>query len=86
MSIGDSDTNLPATQLPKHYYVKKPNDDKLTLLGRYNPLFSNELKQNVLQYFSDCKNLTDKIENKEFRFRDGIEEMVNYYNENCGVN
>ena len=86
LSIGDSDINLPATQFPKNYYVKKPNEDKLTKLGRYNPLFSDELKQNVLKYFSDCKNLTDKIQSKEFRFRDGIEEMVNYYNENCGLN
>ncbi len=83
MIQGDSDMSMPVADFPSHYYIKKPNAEKLTELGRYNPLFSDKLRKNVLDYFSDCKSLTDKIQNKDFKFRDGIEEMVEYYAEFC---
>lgn len=65
-----------------HYYLKKTNEDRLTDLGEYNPLLNN-LKGKVKDYFSDCKSLIEKLENSEFRVRDGLEDIVNYYNKNC---
>ena len=65
-----------------HYYVKKTNEDRLTDLGEYNPLINN-LKAKVKDYFSDCKSLIEKLENREFKVREGLEDIVNYYNNNC---
>ena len=65
-----------------HYYVKKTNEDRLTDLGEYNPLLNN-LKGKVKEYFSDCKSLLEKLEKSEFRVRDGLEDIVNYYNKSC---
>jgi hypothetical protein len=66
------------------YYVKKAADKKLTTLGPYSPL-TNNLKQRVLDYFSDCAALTDKIKNSELRVRDGLEKIAQFYNANCGA-
>lgn len=65
-----------------YYFAKRPSEEKLTALGNYNPL-SSTLRENVLKYFSDCKALTDKVENKDFRMRSGFEQVAAFYNENC---
>ena len=65
-----------------NYYIKKPNEDKLTEMGAYDPL-TNNLKGRVKTYFSDCKSLIDKLENREFKVRDGLEDIVTFYNKNC---
>ncbi len=65
-----------------YYFAKRPSEEKLTALGNYNPL-SSTLRENVLKYFSDCKALTDKVENKDFRMRSGLEQVAAFYNENC---
>lgn len=65
-----------------HYYIKKPNEEKLTNLGVFHPL-SNNLKLNVRSYFLDCKSLIEKLENKEFKVSKGVEEIVIFYNKNC---
>ncbi len=64
------------------YYIKKPNEDRLTELGAYSPL-TNDLKGRVKTYFSDCKILIDKLENREFKVREGLEDIVKFYNKNC---
>ncbi len=64
------------------YYIKKPTEKNLTLLGLYDPLINN-LKNKVLAYFADCKELIQKIENKDFRMRNGLTPMVDFYNSNC---
>lgn len=64
------------------YYVKKNSDEKLTALGEYNIIF-NSLKSKVKDYFSDCSNLVDKLENRELKVRKGLEEIVEFYNKNC---
>ena len=68
-----------------NYWVKKPSDEKLTNLGAFNPL-STTLRGKVLNYFSDCKALIDKVENKDFRMRSGLEQIAVFYNENCNSN
>lgn len=40
-------------------------------------------KKDMLEYFSDCPELRERIENKDLRKRE-IEAIVNYYNANCG--
>lgn len=65
-----------------HYYVKKTNEEWLTDLGEYIPL-SNDLKGKVKSYFSDCISLIEKLEKREFKIRDGLEDIVNFYNKNC---
>ena len=64
------------------YYIKKPNEDKLTEMGAYSPL-TNDLKGRVKAYFSDCKSLIEKLENSEFKVREGLEDIVIFYNKNC---
>ncbi|WP_301162031.1 hypothetical protein [uncultured Winogradskyella sp.] len=64
------------------YYLKKNQEEKLTKIGIYDPVFSDYTTL-VKNYFSDCPKLIEQIENKTLRFRDGLEEMVKYYNSNC---
>jgi hypothetical protein len=64
------------------YYVKKPNEDILTELGAYN-ILTNNLKGKVKDYFADCKVLIEKLENREFKVRKGLKDIVNFYNNNC---
>ena len=40
-------------------------------------------KKDMVNYFQDCPELAQKIENKEFRKAD-MESLVHYYNSNCG--
>ena len=64
------------------YYLKKNNEEKLTEIGVYDPVFSN-YTNTVKNYFSDCPMLIEQIENKTLRFREGLDKMVEYYNNNC---
>lgn len=64
------------------YYIKKLHEDKLTEMGTYSPL-TNDLKGRVKTYFSDCKSLIEKLENREFKVREGLENIVTFYNKNC---
>jgi hypothetical protein len=36
-----------------------------------------------MSYFSDCKILIQKLENREFKVREGLEDIVIFYNKNC---
>ncbi|MBY0478404.1 MAG: hypothetical protein K2Q24_12215 [Chitinophagaceae bacterium] len=40
------------------------------------------MKKQMMDYFSDCKALVEKIDSKEFRMKE-LEDMVNYYNLEC---
>lgn len=64
------------------YYIRKPEEDKLALLGMYDPIVGN-LKENVINYFSDCPELTEKIMSKDFKVRKDMEAIVEYYNSKC---
>lgn len=39
-------------------------------------------KKDMLEYFSDCPKLVEKIESKDFR-KDDLESIVRFYNSNC---
>ena len=66
------------------YYLKKRNELKLTEIGVYDPIMSDYTTR-VQNYFSDCPNLIEQIENKNLRFKHGLEPMVEYYNNNCDL-
>ena len=40
-------------------------------------------RKDMMNYFSDCPELSQKIENKEYKKRD-LESIVRFYNSNCG--
>jgi hypothetical protein len=73
---------MSISQTVVKYYVKKKSEKKITLLGPYSPL-TNNLKEKTINYFSDCPELIGKIESKDFRIRNGLEQIVEFYNENC---
>jgi hypothetical protein len=72
--------SFPMTSV--NYYLKKNHEEKLTRIGVYDPVFSDYTNL-VRNYFSDCPKLNEQIENKNLRFKDGLEKMVEYYNSNC---
>jgi hypothetical protein len=63
------------------YYAKKKRETKLTYLGKYD--IFGAMREKVIEYFSDCRNLVEKVKNKDFRMRNGLEKVVEYYNKNC---
>jgi len=65
------------------YYVKKPTEEKLLFLGEAGPL--NNLKEKILNYFADCEALVKKIKDRDFKMRDGLEQIAQFYNENCDM-
>lgn len=71
--------NLPNnslyTDISSVYYVKRKNEIYATDIT-----FS--FKTRALKYFSDCKFLINKINNKTFT-SENIIEMINYYNNYC---
>lgn len=58
------------------YYYQKETDK---IYSPNNLLFKKEMSK----YFSDCKELINKIKAKEFKKKDA-EEIVKFYNANCG--
>lgn len=64
------------------YYVRKPNEERLTELGTHASLHYN-FKKRVLSYFSDCESLIEKLNTKELKARYDVKEIVEYYNKNC---
>ncbi|MET7030635.1 hypothetical protein [Sediminicola luteus] len=66
------------------FYIKKTDDEKMTYLGAYNPII-NTFKDNVYRYFSDCPKLMEKLENKDFKLKNGAQEIAEFYDKHCGI-
>lgn len=64
-----------------HYYVLRKNEQIATPIY-LKQIISNNFKKTALEYFKDCKKVTDKIKKKKF-WKKNIPEMVDYYNNNC---
>ncbi|MFV0249067.1 MAG: hypothetical protein ACK5H1_08950 [Tenacibaculum sp.] len=66
------------------YYIRRPDETKLTKIGAYNTLF-NELKHNLLPLFKDCELLLKRIKKKVYRYRReaDIKTMFEVYNKQC---
>ena len=58
------------------YLLQKGGGD----LMKFNVLF---FRKNMVKYLSECPNLCEKIENKEYKYYNMVQ-IVNYYNSNCG--
>tara|TARA_B110000908_G_scaffold30681_1_gene36373 strand:+ start:290 stop:865 length:576 start_codon:yes stop_codon:yes gene_type:complete len=65
------------------YYIKRSDEDQMTYIGGYDAIFG-KFKKKVYEYFSDCDLLIKKLEKKELRLRNGLEEIADFYNKNCG--
>ncbi|GAA4279832.1 hypothetical protein [Gaetbulibacter aestuarii] len=68
-----------------HYYINKGNSNIVSKLGSSEIIFgSKHFKKMVKKSFKDCPLLLEKINNGEFKRTSGIEDIIDYYNENCG--
>lgn len=64
-----------------NFYVSRANEVKATHLGS-NELFTKNFKQAASDYFKDCTELVQKIQNSTFKKRDLIA-IVQFYNNEC---
>jgi hypothetical protein len=55
-------------------------DNNEAIVFNYAELKS--FKKRALEYFSDCSSLVSKIEDEKYK-RNDLEDLVNYYNDNC---
>jgi len=51
-------------------------------VGLARPWFAEHFGVDLIEYFSDCPALVEKIENKDFHKKD-LEFIVTFYNSNC---
>jgi len=65
-----------------NYYVSK-NGGITEKLATTGTLFTKSFKKSASEYFSDCPELVQKIQDYTFTKKD-IEQMVLFYNESCG--
>ncbi len=67
-----------------NYYLNRENEDgvsKITSIGG----ISKNFKKAASEYFKDCPKLVEKIQSKYYK-KDEIEDIVIFYNKNCGKN
>ncbi len=64
-----------------NFYVRRTEEDRATHLGS-NQLFSKNFKEAASNYFKDCPELVQKIQNKIFKKRD-LRDIVQFYNTEC---
>lgn len=67
-----------------HYYVNKGNGDVVIELGSNQQFYgSRHFKKTALKFFKDCPSLIKKIKDKEFNRRKHMEEIIEYYKNEC---
>jgi len=64
------------------YYIGNYNDYKVRHLYTKGLPFSKSFKKSMIEYFKDCKDLIEKVKNKEYTKED-IFEVIEYYKNNC---
>lgn len=62
-------------------YLKRKSEDAISFVGTENP-FKFNFRKKITGYLNDCQPLVAKINAKEFK-RKHMNEIVQYYNENC---
>ncbi|EMY80995.1 hypothetical protein ES731_00195 [Psychroflexus gondwanensis] len=67
-----------------NHYVRKEQNGKVVFLSS-NHFANDNLAKIGPSFFKDCPELVNKIKTEEFTKKQ-IEEIVNYYNQNCFVN
>ncbi len=67
-----------------HYYVNMGKGHTVEKLGSSEIIFGNKkFKKQIKKIFKKCPKLIKKVENKEFKRTKNIEEIIEYYYENC---
>lgn len=64
-----------------HSYVRKTNEEEAIHLASSNWISKN-FKNTASNFFSDCTELVEKIQNREFKKRD-LNEIIEFYNTKC---
>lgn len=64
-----------------HSYVRKPYEEEAVHLASSNWISKN-FKNTASNFFSDCPELVEKIQNGEFKKRD-LKEIIDFYNTKC---
>ena len=64
-----------------YYYLGRKGELKVTRVS-IKGVIDKSFKKSTAKFFSDCPELVEKIETKEFG-RDDIKQIVLYYNSNC---
>ncbi len=67
----------------KHSYVRKTDEEEAEHLASSNWISKN-FKNSASNFFSDCPELVQKIENREFKKRD-LKEIIEFYNTKCSI-
>lgn len=66
----------------EEYFIKRFSHKNPRRFVSYD-IFSSKLKRQVMNFFSDCPELVEKVKTKEFKMSDGLEQVVIFYNEHC---
>ena len=83
-SIGIGPLSVGLTDNFYHYYVNKGNGDVVIMLGSSQQVYgSRHFKKTALKFFKDCPSLIKKIKDKEFNRRKHMEEIIEYYKNEC---
>ncbi len=70
----------------KHFYANKGTGDVVIKLGSSQQVYGGPyFKKTSVKFFKDCPSLVKKIKSKEYNRRRHIVEIIEYYNENCGI-
>ena len=64
------------------YYVGTNNNEKIKSLYTCGLPFAKSFKNSMKDFFKDCPELLEKVENKEFT-NDNLLEVLNFYNTEC---
>ena len=64
------------------YHIKRTTDKLGQYFIAYGYIPKEEFKKVVQSYFTDCPQLQDKVEKREFK-KDDFEKIVEFYNQNC---
>ena len=66
------------------YYASKNNGHEVVKLGNNHPVFGKgRFKKNVAEFFEDCPDLIEQVENNELKRMDMIE-LIEFYKNECG--
>jgi hypothetical protein len=82
MNMGGAGFSVGFSTSTEVYYIAKNDDDQIIKLFNLFGTSKRIFKKIIPLFFSDCPDLLDRIDSKEYRKRD-IVEIVNFYNYKC---
>lgn len=67
------------------YYVNKGSGVEVIKLGSSDMIFGKKkFKKTAKKFFNNCPELLKKIESNEFKRSNDVEQIIEYYKQNCG--